>query len=415
MKAEKEFHFLNSNLWFKYTQERYLPIEDIQYRLKQLNISKKDWPQVKKQILRYRKMGSIPFFLNTLNKKFWYFPSDCINKKIHTIENLGNFLFDKIENQKTFKQEFIADSAVEEAVTSAIYEGANSTRDQSKTLIASGKKPKNEDEWMLVNNYKAMDWIKKNSQTSCSVELILKIHKIIVHNTLKGPDALFAGQFRNDKIFIGDHEGASYKKLEPAVNETIQLINNHPRFLHGLIKSILFHYFIAYIHPFFDGNGRTARTLSYFIGMQNNLKFLELFSISADLKQHGNKYETSFDLVQKYDLDLTYFIDFCLDSLLNAVKQVEKKVEFLIKIFLLKDQMSINLNQVCMLQKMALNKYKKVSIEDYAKNINKSREIARQELRDLTAKSFLREEKQGKKNVYSIENKKLKEVIKQLQ
>lgn len=83
---------------------------------------------------------------------------------------------------------------------------------------------------------------------------------------------------------------------------------NHPRFLHGLIKSILFHYFIVYIHPFFDGNGRTARTLSYFIGMQNNLKFLELLSISADLKQHGNKYETSFDLVQKYNLDLTYFI-----------------------------------------------------------------------------------------------------------
>lgn len=96
---------------------------------------------------------------------------------------------------------------------------------------------------------------------------------------------------------------------------------------------------------------------------------------------------------------------------MNAVKQVEKKVEFLIKIFLLKDQMKINLNQVCMLQKMVLNKYKKVSIEDYAKNINKSREIARQELRDLTAKSFLREEKQGKKYVYFIESKKLKDIV----
>ena len=73
--------------------------------------------------------------------------------------------------------------------------------------------------------------------------------------------------------------------------------------------------------------------------------------------------------------------------------------------------MNINLNQVCMLQKMALNKYKKVSIEDYAKNINKSREIARQELRDLTAKSFLKEEKQGKKYVYSIKSKRLKDIV----
>lgn len=61
------------------------------------------------------------------------------------------------------------------------------------------------------------------------------------------------------------------------------------------------------------------------------------------------KYEASFDLVQKYDLDLTYFVDFCLDALLNAVKQVEKKVDFLIKNFSLKDQMNINVNQVCIM------------------------------------------------------------------
>lgn len=414
MSAKTEFKFLNSDLWLKYTQDKYIPIEDIQYRLNKLNISKKDWPQVSKRILKYRKIGSVPIFLNTLNKKFWYFPADCINKKIHKIESLGNSLFDKIENQKTFKQEFIADAAIEEAITSAIYEGANSTRDKSKTLIASGKNPKNKDEWMLINNYRAMGWIKKNSQQTCSVELILNIHKIIVHNTLKKEDVHYVGQFREDPIYIGDHEGVSYKKLKPAVNEMIQTIVNHPRFLHGLIKSILFHYFIAYIHPFVDGNGRTARTLSYFIGMQNNLKFLELLSISADLKQHGNRYETSFDLVQKYDLDLTYFIDFCLDALLNAVEKVEKKVEFLIKISLLKDKININFNQVSMLQKMALNKYKKVNIEDYAKSINKSREVARQELKILCDKKLLKEEKYGKKYIYSIQSKRLKEMVKQL-
>jgi len=297
MNVKTEFDFLNSDLWLKYTQNQYVPIEETRYRLDNLNISKKDWPQVSKRILRYRKTGSIPFFLNPINKKFWYFHADCINKKIHKIESLGNSLFNKIENQKTFRQEFIVDSAVEEAVTSAIYEGANSTRDRSKTLIASGNKPKNKDEWMLVNNYKAMNWIKNNFQQVCSVDLILTIHKIIVQNTLRGPDAYFVGQFRNDTIFIGDHEGVSYKKLKLVVDEMIHAIVNHPRFLHGLIKSILFHYFIAYIHPFFDGNGRTARTLSYFIGMQNNLKFLELLSISADLKQHGKRYETSFELV----------------------------------------------------------------------------------------------------------------------
>jgi len=103
-----------------------------------------------------------------------------------------------------------------------------------------------------------------------------------------------------------------------------------------------------------------------------------------------------------------------LDALLNAVKKVEEKVKFLIEISLLKDQMNINFNQICMLQKMALNKYKKVSIEDYAKSISKSREVARQELKDLVKKSLLKEEKQGRKYIYSIKSKELKKMVKNL-
>ena len=367
MKSKTEFDFLNSDIWLKYTQNKYLPLEDIKYRTHKWNISKKDWPSIQKKILKCRKMGAVPFFLTTLNKKFWYFPSDCIHQKIHKIESLGNHLFDKIENQKTFKQEFITNSTIEESITSAIYEGANSTRDKSKTLIAEGRKPKNKDEWMLVNNYGAMNWIKENFKQDCSVDVILKIHKTVVHNTFDKEESYTAGQFRDGPVYIGSHEGIPFKKIKKTLDEVIQLISSHPRFLHGLIQSILFHYFIAYIHPFFDGNGRTARTLFYFTGMKNNLKFLELLSISAYLKQHGRRYETSFDLVQKYDLDLTYFIDFCLDSLLTAIEKVENKVTFLIKIYSLKEHLNINLNQVSVLQKMALNKYKKITIEDYAK------------------------------------------------
>ena len=412
MKSKTEFDFLNSDIWLKYTQNKYLPLEDIKYRINKWGIPKKDWPLIKKKVLRCRKMGAVPFFLNILDKKFWYFPSDCINQKIHKIENRGSYLFDKIENHKTFKQEFITNSTIEESITSAIYEGANSTREKSKTLIASGKKPKNKDEWMLINNYRAMNWIKENSKQNCSVDMILKIHKTVMHNTFDDGKSYTAGQFRDGPVYVGSHEGVSFKKIKKALDEVINLISNHPRFLHGLIQSILFHYFIAYIHPFFDGNGRTARTLFYFTGMKNNLKFLELLSISSDLKKHGHRYGTSFDLVQTYDLDLTYFIDFCLDSLLNAIEKVENKVAFLIKIYSLKEHLNINLNQVSILQKMALNKYKKMTIEDYAKSINKSREIARQELHILCKKSLLKQEKQKKKYVYSIQSKKLKEILK---
>ena len=369
---------------------------------------KLNWPELKQKIQTFRKMSAIPFFLNSIDKKFWYFPSDSINKKIHQVESLGDRLYDRIENHGSFEREFLANAAVEEAITSAIYEGANSTRSQAKVLIASGEKPKNKDEWMLINNYSAMKWIKENSTLPVSHELILKIHEIVSRNTLEGDDANFCGKFRDNAVYVGKHQGIVHTKLEETLNEIINLTTNHPRFLHSLIKGVLLHYFIAYIHPFFDGNGRTARTLFYFKTIKNDLKFVELLSISANLKEHGKRYEKSFDLVQEHELDITFFIDFCLDSLITALEKVEQKVNYLIDISSLIEAESINSNQVSLLQRMMLNKYRATSIEEYAKNIGKSREIARRELKDLLSKGFLKEEKKGKKFVYSIISKELR-------
>ena len=408
---EEEFKFLNDELWFKYTHERYVPLEDIKYRLENLGISQKHWPKLKQRIQFSRKMGAIPFFLKSIDKKFWYFPSDSINKKIHFVESLGNKLHHKIEAHSSLQKGFLANAKIEEAITSAIYEGANSTRAKAKAFIASQNRPKNKDEFMLINNHKAMRWIKEHSTESVSNQLILTIHKIISQNALRGDDANFCGKFRDGPVYVGEHEGICHTKIEETLNEVIETINDHSRFLHGLIKGILLHYFIAYIHPFFDGNGRTARTLFYFKMIKNDLKFVELLAISANLKEHGKRYEKSFELVKEHEWDMTFFIDFCLDSLVVALKNAEKKVNFLISFSKFKDLMGVNSNQVLLLQRMALNKHRDITIEEYAGDLGKSREIARRELKDLLQKGLLREKKRGKKFIYFIESNKTKELL----
>lgn len=411
MEVKEDFDFVNSDLWLKYTQNRYTPIADIKDRLDKLGISKSNWPELKQKISQYRKMSAIPFFLSTINKKFWFFPSDSIIKKINEVENLGQKLFDQIENHHSFKDEFLTNATIEEAITSAIYEGSNSTRSKAKALIASGERPKNKDEWMLINNYLAMKWIKENSNLQVSNEFVQRVHEIVTKNTLKGDDENFCGKFRNDTVYVGPHQGISNEKIEETLKEAISLTTNNPRYLHSLTKGIILHYFIGYIHPFFDGNGRTARTLFYYITIKNNLKFVELLSVSAHLKEHGKRYERSFELVKEYDLDMTYFIDFCLDSLMAALAKVDKKINYLMKITNLIDHLGINSNQVTLLQRMALNKYKVISIEEYAKIINKSREVARKELKDLFKKGLLKEEKKGKKFVYLMESKQLRDEV----
>lgn len=417
MGSVKDFNFLNSSVWLKYTQEKYVAIDDIKHKLKSLSIPQKDWPDIKSQIERLRKIAAVPLFINAIDKKFWYFPSDSINKKLHEVESRGNKIYDKIENHSPFKNEFLENVAIEESITSAIYEGANSTRAKARQLIVTQKSPTNTDEQMLVNKHEAMQWIKKNHNLGLSKSIVLNIHQIITKNTLEEKDSEFSGKFRNSKIFVSSstgavlHEGIAHKKIEEGLNEVIGLVTAPSRYLHHLIKGILLHYFIAYIHPFFDGNGRTARTLFYFESIKNNLNFIELLSISADLKEHGRQYERSFEMAVKYNLDITYFIDFCLDSLLTALNKVEKKVDFLLKISELKQSLNLNDSQILLLQKMALNKFIVISIEGYAMQIKKSREHSRASLKDLVEKDLLKEEKQGKKLVYRVDSKNLKKCI----
>lgn len=418
MPMNDDFEFLNSDVWIKYTQERYVPLDDTKYRLEtlgQLGHKESEWRDLRNKIQSYRKLNSIPLFINTIGKNFWYFPSDCIQKKISNIEHLGNKIFERIESQGSLKNDFLGDAAMEEAITSAIYEGANSTRAKAEELLVSERAPDNKDEWMLLNNYLAMKWIKANFQKLVSNKLILEIHNIVTKNTLEGDDVNFQGKFRNDKVYVGSHQGIEHSLIEKTLDEAINSSVENKRYLHGLIKGILLHYFTAYIHPFFDGNGRTARTLFYFKCMKNDLKFVELLSISAHLKRgKGNRYERAFELVVENDLDVTYFIDYCLDSLIDAIKVVEEKITYLLNINVLATNYDLNKNQILLLQRLALNKFKGVTSLQHADTIHRTREIARKELKDLYNKKFLREVKSGNQILYFVESKYLKETVQHL-
>lgn len=391
-------------------------MDETKHRLEQVNTSIKDWPEVQNKIIRCRKTGSIPLFLNSINKKFWFYPADCIYQKAHEIEKKGIALFERIVRESAFASEFILDATIEEAITSAIYEGANSTRAKAKELIETQTPPKSKDDWMLINNYEAMLWAGRNNQRSVTLDLIKEIHEIVTKNTLIDDDINYSGKFRDDKVYVTTgleikHEGINYQKIDEALIEAINHTTKNTRYFPPLLKGIILHYFLAYIHPFFDSNGRTARTLFYFKAIKNNLKFVEILSLSAYLKNHGRQYEKSFEKVVSNEYDITYFIDFNLDSLRSALDKVSDKVDFLLKINLLKEPYNLSDQQIGLLQKMALHKFRRYDIEGYAQSIHKSREVARQELKQLSDLGFLDEIKVSKKFMYKINKEALSQKI----
>jgi Fic family protein len=253
--------------------------------------------------------------------------------------------------------------------------------------------------------------VQNNKALDITNGLILELHRIVTENAMEGDDANFSGKFRDNRVFIGPHEGIPHELVGQATDEVISLTTKNPRYIHPLLRGILFHYFIAYIHPFFDGNGRTARALFYFNSIINNLNYIQLLSVSAYLKEHGFQYEKAFEKVVSNDLDVTYFLEFCLESILSAFSAVSRKVRRLLKITELREKLDLSVNQIGLLQRMALHKFRTISIEEYADQIQKSREIARQELKALAEVGLVQEFKQGKKLVYQINKPKLDQLV----
>ena len=70
-------------------------------------------------------------------------------------------------------------------------------------MIQSGRKPKNKDERMIINNFHAMNYVSKHSREYLTMESLLTIQSLVTEETLD--NILYSGSFRvNDEIVVAD-------------------------------------------------------------------------------------------------------------------------------------------------------------------------------------------------------------------
>ena len=108
---------------------------------------------------------------------------------------------------------------------------------------------------------------------------ILEIHRLITNGTLEKPE--YEGNFReNNETAVYSHDGTllhkpvEYSEIPELIGELCDFANNEDKdFIHPVIKGIIIHFLIGYIHPFNDGNGRTARALFYWYLLKTTTGF----------------------------------------------------------------------------------------------------------------------------------------------
>ena len=238
----------------------------------------------------------------------------------------------KIEQNRFLLKSLI----MEEAITSAQLEGAATTRKVAKTMLETERKPKTKDEMMIVNNYHLMQQAIKLKNERLSVETILKLHRIATKNAID--NGALSGEFRtNDDVYIADYDGNNIHQ-PPAHNDLPELMTalcefanmDHDGegaiFIHPVLKAVMLHFFIGYIHPFGDGNGRTARALFYWFMLKNGYWLFEYISISRPLKAAPAKYARAYIYSETDGLDMTYFLYYQAEIIKRAINDLEKYI-----------------------------------------------------------------------------------------
>lgn len=401
----------------KNIQDDYLYWDKIKYKSKN-NTPEDLWNAVK--LHRLINSNNIKFGKH----KFQFMITDYMQRALHLFDlHIGGTLGSNIGIAETDKTKFVISSIMEEAISSSQMEGANTTRKKAKEMIQQEQKPKSKSEQMIMNNFITMKYIIQHKDEEITQEKILYIHKLISNKTLE--DFEDEGQFRkNNDInvvnFIDSeivHTPPLKEELDDLVKDLCDFFNSESEnFIHPIIKGCIIHFMVGWIHPFTDGNGRTARAIFYWYMLKKGYWLTEYLSISRIIKDTKNQYEKSYLYSEIDGNDLSYFITYHIKTMEKAFdalkvyinrkqKEVFQAAKFM-KIAFVNERMAQILKIVNDDSDRILN------IKEIEKRFSISNFTARSDLKTLVSLGFLEIIQVNKKKQVFIKSKNFEQILK---
>ena len=315
----------------------------------------------------------------------------------------GSFWDGDNDAQSPEKKYYLSSSLMEEAIYSSKMEGASTTRMIAKDMLRKNKSPQNKSQQMIVNNYNTIQYIVEHKDEPMTKEALLNLHRLMTEKTMDNPAN--SGNFRtNDEVVVADmvegdivYTPPSYKDIPEFVETLCAFFNNDSpgTFIHPIIKGIIVHFMLAYLHPFVDGNGRTARALFYWYMLKENYKLTEYMSISRVIAKSKNSYEKAFRYTENDENDMGYFVAYNLKALETSFqqlreyiqrKQQEKKAA---STFMMAG--NINYRQAIVLQRLKDEPDTIFTVKDVQELFSVSSMTARKDLTGLVQQGYLTE------------------------
>lgn len=312
------------------------------------------------------------------------------------------------------RDRYMISALIEEAITSSQLEGASTTAVVAREMLRSNRKPRDKSERMILNNFQAMQFVRESHASRLTPSLVLDIHKRVTADTLDDPAD--AGKLReHDNIHVIDMEGnvlhvpPNATELESRLRALCEFAaENTPDFyIHPVVRAALLHFWLAYDHPFVDGNGRTARAIFYRSMLNAGYSMCEFVSISHILRKAPAKYARAYLHTESDENDTTYFVLYQMDVLqrgITALHEYVRKKHQSIQTTraVLRQSQSFNHRQLALLGHAMSHPFATYSVTSHATSHQITRQTARVDLSGLVSHGFLMMSKSGKTFIYTV-------------
>lgn len=346
---------------------------------------------------------------DTSGRNFSYATPDHAQKILHVVDRQGGgALATDDGTAATFSEmrdRILVDSLMEEAIATSQIEGAVTTRRVAKDLLRSGRKPKDRSEKMIVNGYRTVRLLRERIDRPLSFDMLHEIQESMTRDTL--PDADDVGRFRtaSDNVHIVDARDEQIiftpppaSMLHLRLTALIDFANEDPQsgaFIHPLIRAAIVHFWLAYEHPYVDGNGRTARALFYWMMLRRGYWLFEFLTISRIIHAAPMRYYRSFLYTETDDNDLTYFLLFQLEVTQKALTELHTRLHELSdeqkRMSAIRIAAKLNARQRALLDHASRHPHQLYTFESHQKSHQISYQTARTDLLGLADLGLLKQ------------------------
>lgn len=219
----------------------------------------------------------------------------------------------------------------DEIISTLSIEQIHTSRKSIRTVLA-GKAPVNAVENHIWGMKKGFEFI-ADKRNSINEETVRALYELVVNPYLEDQeDRLSADQlYREGAVSIVNetkgkiiHSGAPAGHIQAMMQELFDFLNQYTA-IDDLAKATVLHFFVAYVHPYYDGNGRMARMLHLWYLLQNGYSAALFLPFSSIIQENKAGYYKAFDLISaNYEItgryDISPFLDYFNQTVYAQIK-----------------------------------------------------------------------------------------------